>query len=230
MEENNENIEQLDVKLELMPNCAIRNLNFEDFLNLFQTSSLDISKFWLINAGYDSSGVKQFTHLIIRACQVRPFLGPHLVTIRLNSGEFETFWVNSLTFIRRTIFKFTDRLSFERSTYLIPFDDGQLLVRIKSIRSLLTIPQMDWVQKVPRSDLELITDIPIKKAKVSEPESPSSTGKTSQILNTYMQTMITYISRERNLNALESVEIVKEYAAEFCNDLSLKLINTQTNK
>ena len=42
-----------------------------------------------------------------------------------------------------------------------------------------------------------------------------------------MQTMITFISRERNLNALESVEIVKKYANDFCTDLSLKLEDAQ---
>ncbi len=227
-------LETLDIKLDLMPNCSIRNLNFEDFLNLFHTSSLDISKFWLINAGYDISGVKQFTHLIIRACQIRPFLGPHLVTVRLKSGELETFWVNSLTFIRRTIFKFTDRLSFERSTYLIPFDNGELLIRIKSIRSLLHIPQMDWAVKIPKivSEIEMDSPKKVKKVKLNDKNEndnveTNNNFKASQILNTYMQTMITFISRERNLNALESVEIVKKYANDFCTDLSLKLEDAQ---
>lgn len=232
-------MDSIEVKLEIMPDCAIRNLNFEDFLNLFKTASLDISNFWLINSGYNTLGTKLFTHLVIRACQSQPFSGPHLITVRLISGELETFWVNSLTFVRRTIFKFTDRLSFERSTYLIPCENGELLIRIKSVRSLLIIPQMDWDIKQPSSltkrtkycDLEEVEEAEEivneeereEKAQKIELTDNVKNIKMSSILNTYMQTMITYIAREKHLTTKQSVKIIKEYSIGFCDNLDNKL-------
>lgn len=132
-----------------MNNNAVRNFTFEQFFDIFKTSQLDISQFWLINSGFDQEGNKKYAHLVIRACAIRPLFGPHLVSIfEINKDSVEskpvmrTLWVHSLTDLRRNMFQFRDRLSFERSTYLIPFEDGQLLIRLKSIRAFLKLPML----------------------------------------------------------------------------------------
>lgn len=131
-----------------MSNNAVRNFTFEQFFNIFKTSELDISHFWLINSGFDQLGNKRYAHLVIRACAIRPLFGPHLVSIfEVDSSlstetkpAMRTFWVHSLTDLRRNMFCFRDRLSFERSTYLIPYNNGELLIRLKSIRAFLRLP------------------------------------------------------------------------------------------
>ena len=107
--------------------APIKNFTFEQFFDTFHCSNLDISKFWLMNVGF-VKGERRYAHIILRACQIRPFFGPHLVSAFYTSDsevqEMKTFWVHSLTFLRRNLFAFEDRLSFERSTYLIPYQDA----------------------------------------------------------------------------------------------------------
>jgi len=178
---------------------SIRNFSFEQFFSLFKTTSLDISTFWLINSGYDKEGNKKYVHLIIRGCKVRPFFGPHLVSVQNEKGELDTFWVNSLTHLRRNIFHFTDRLSFERSTYLIPFHNSEVLVRIKSIRCFLNIP--------------------FRGNENEEPIAPRPKKVRQQLLDTCMQSMVTYISREVNGTKQNIVDEMKRVVDDFCNQL-----------
>lgn len=184
---------------------SIRNYTFDQFYTLFKTTELDISSFWLINSGYDENGEKKYVHLIIRACQIRPFFGPHLVSIYKPDKTLNTMWVNSLTHLRRNIFKFTDRLSFERSTYLIPFQDSDTLVRIKSIRCFLLIP---IIQKYS------------SEIKLEKPASPKKQPKVKQqLLDTCLQTMVTYIDRELAGTTEETVTELKEIVDQFCDHL-----------
>jgi hypothetical protein len=66
-----------------------------------------------------------------------------------NDNTFLQFWVWSLTTLRKKFFEFTDRLSFERSSFLF-LNESQTLLRLKCVRSLLKIlrKQPQQVQKI----------------------------------------------------------------------------------
>lgn len=184
-----------------MNNFNIRNFTFNEFLSIFHTTRLDISTFWLINTGYDDKGNKKYVHLIIRACQIRPFFGPHYISLLDPDGQtLQDVWVNSLTYLRKHIFKFTDRLSFERSTYLMPYESGDVMIRLKSIRSLLTIPLSGRNKKVPR---------PLKK----------SNPMRTHLLETCVQNMISYLDREKDQSLEETIQEAQTFVEEYCKSL-----------
>lgn len=182
---------------------SIRNYTFDEFIAIFGTTKLDISAFWLINCGYDKNYNKKYVHVILRGCQVRPFFGAHYVSVMAEDGKLVDFWVNSLTALRRQIFQFTDRLSFERSTYLLPFRDGETMIRLKSVRAFLTIPTLSRGEKLPRSPRR-------------------NNGIREHLLETCMQTMISYIDREKEQSMNETIMEIKEFVDRYCN----KLINS----
>lgn len=192
---------------------SIRNFSFSEFLTIFKTTSLDISNFWLVNSGYDKEGNKKFVHIIIRACQIRPFFGPHLVSIMADDPkeDMRTFWVTSLTHLRRNLFNFADRLSFERSTYIVPYEDNSLLIRIKAVRSFLTIPQKEWVGRT-------IKVAPINEEDDNElQQSPSP--KSTHLLDSSLQQMLTFLSREHKTSIENTIHILRDYVHEYCDKL-----------
>ena len=207
----------------IISNESIRNFSFAEFIAIFNTSSLDISNFWLINSGYDAEGNKKFIHVIIRACQIRPFFGPHLISLVADEPNepMRTFWVTSLTHLRRNLFSFTDRLSFERSTYIVPYEDNSLMIRIKAVRSFLTIPQKDWSGRVLRqiSQREIVN----AREDISNPNEV----RNYHLLDSSLQQMITFISREKNNNQLEeSIKYLRDYVNDYCDKLHQQIINT----
>lgn len=203
---------------------SIRNFSFSEFLTIFKTTTLDISNFWLVNSGYDKDGNKKFIHIIIRACQIRPFFGPHLVSIMADDpkDDMRTFWVTSLTHLRRNLFNFTDRLSFERSTYIVPYEDNSLLIRIKAVRSFLTIPQKEWSGRPLKNIPTAIT--------VEEDETPSS-PKSTHLLDSYLQQMLTFLSREHKNSIEGTIQILRGYVHDYCDRLEaeIELANSDIN-
>jgi len=179
---------------------SIRNYTFDEFIAIFGTTKLDISAFWLINSGYDKEGNKKYVHVVLRGCQVRPFFGPHYVSVIQEDNKMHDFWINSLTALRRQVFQFTDRLSFERSTYLLPFHDGETMIRLKSVRTFLQIPVLRRGEKIPRS--------PRKNNQIRE-----------HLLETCMQTMISYIDREKEQDMEDTIIEIKEFVDRYCNKL-----------
>lgn len=189
-------------------NICADNYTFEDFISLFGSTSIDLDKFWLMNAGFNSANVKLYCHLIIRGYAIRPFYGPHLVSIFTTNGletKMETIWVHSLTFLRREIFGFQDRLSFERSSFLIPHKDGRLLLRLKSIRGFLTLPH-----------LKLETS----QSSVMSPRRGRDDSKVQQLLNHNIQNLITFISREKNMDLMQSTIYFSQYCKEYCSTIT----------
>lgn len=186
---------------------SIRNYSFQQFIDIFGSTKLDISDFWLISSGYDENNNKKYVHLIIRACRVRPFFGPHLISLlpEKEGDPMRNLWVNSLTHLRRQIFNFKDRLSFERSTYIVPFTDGEVLIRLKSIRSFLHIPLH------PHSSLQGTAGTPRpvrRKPHVKQ-----------HLLETCMQNMITYLDREKNQTTEETLNELKAFTTSYCDNL-----------
>ena len=190
----------------------VANFTFEQFIELFKTATLDISTFWLINCGFDEAGNKKYAHVILRACSIRPFFGPHLVSVFNNvegatDPEMKTFWVHSLTYLRKDILLFKDRLSFERSTFLMPFGDDRMLIRIKSIRTFLSLPKPA-----------------VENAESEKEDQPIELGvKRKTFLNQHIQSMISYLNRECSQSSLDSVNLVKEYIVEYCDELKTNL-------
>jgi hypothetical protein len=223
-----------------MNDNAVRNFTFEQFFDIFKTVELDISSFWLINAGFDKNGNKRYAHLVVRACSLRPLFGPHLVSIfevpELTNDQEEakpvmrTFWVHSLTDLRRTHFCFQDRLSFERSTYLIPYTDGQLLIRLKSIRAFLRLPiAPENTMVTPSSPRNLSTStVSREEVDVEDTEEErlahavimqEKSSKMKSLLNHHVQTMISYLNRELHQESKSSIEMVKSYVNHYCTEL-----------
>lgn len=190
---------------------SIRNFSFSEFLAIFKTTTLDISNFWLVNSGYDKDGNKKFVHIIIRACHTRPFFGPHLVSIMADEGSSEdmrTFWVASLTHLRRNLFNFTDRLSFERSTYIVPYEDNSLLIRVKAVRSFLVLPKKEWSGRPCRQLMILRSD-----------QEDVNTSKNTHILDSSLQQMLTFLSREHKTSIENTIPILRDYVEEYCDRL-----------
>jgi hypothetical protein len=186
---------------------SIRNYSFQQFIDIFGSTKLDISDFWLISSGYDEDNNKKYVHLIIRACRVRPFFGPHLISLlpEKEGDPMRNLWVNSLTHLRRQIFNFKDRLSFERSTYIVPFKDGEVLIRLKSIRSFLHIPVQNAFSATGSGGLPR----PVRrKPHVKQ-----------HLLETCMQNMITYLDREKNQTTEETLNELKTFTSNYCDHL-----------
>ena len=226
-----------------MSDNAVRNFTFEQFFDIFKTTQLDISQFWVINSGFDNEGVKKYAHLVIRGCAIRPLFGPHLVSIfeipeSIPEGQvvkpiMRTLWVHSLTDLRRNMFCFRDRLSFERSTYLIPYQDGELLIRLKSIRAFLKLPILmentmtavptpHYVQSTVEEEQEeegcelLEEDQMVCGHAVLMQE---KSCKMKILLNHHVQVMISYLNRELHQDSLSSINIVQSYVSSYCKEL-----------
>ena len=192
------------------------NYSFEQFIHLFRKASIDLSEFWLINVGFDVAGQRRYAYLIIRGYLVRPFYGPHLVSIEsCQEGEnvLTTLWVPSLTYLRREMFKFVDRLSFERSSYLAPYEDGTLLLRLKPIRAFLQVPNLK-----PKEHNEAAIRSQVAKTK--------DETRLHELLSHNIQALITIISRERNCSIVESTDYFMQFSQIYCIDISRQINKT----
>lgn len=189
-------------------NIAIENYDFEQFISLFHKIEININDFWLVNIGVNQAGEKRLVYLIIRAYATKPFFGPHLVSVFIRNeqdqSEMVTIWVHSLTFLRKELFQFQDRLSFERSTFLAPFMDSNSLIRLKSIRGFIHVPHA------------AINDghiLPIS------PRKARSRDRINLLLKRNIQGLITFLSRELDISMKESILELDQYVNVYCKDL-----------
>jgi hypothetical protein len=234
-----------------MSDNAVRNFTFEQFFNIFKTTQLDISHFWVINSGFDENGVKKYAHLVIRGCAIRPLFGPHLVSIfeipvatesQGTKPTMRTFWVHSLTDLRRNFFCFRDRLSFERSTYLIPYPEGELLIRLKSIRAFLKLPILMentiTAVETPRYVEASLGSANDEEENVDEEENElekrrcmhevlmqEKSCKMKSLLNHHVQVMVSYLNRELHQDSITSIQIVQSYVTSYCLELMEQMKN-----
>lgn len=187
---------------------AIENYDFEQFISLFHKIEININDFWLVNIGVNASGEKKLVYLIIRAYATKPFFGPHLVSIFIHNeeqkSEMVTIWVHSLTFLRKELFQFQDRLSFERSTFLAPFHDSQTLIRLKSIRGFIIIPYASINDG-------LVSIISPRKARPRD--------RINLLLKRNIQGLITFLSRELDISMRESILELGDYVNIYCKEL-----------
>jgi hypothetical protein len=189
-------------------NLAIENYDFEQFISLFHKIEIQINDYWLVNIGVNSVGEKRLVYLIIRAYASKPFFGPHLVSVFIlnesQQSEMVTLWVHSLTFLRKELFQFHDRLSFERSTFLAPFHDSQTLIRLKSIRGFIAIPHAAIHESV---------------GPIISPRKARSRERINLLLNRNIQALITFLSRELDMSMKHSIMELGCYVDTYCKEL-----------
>ena len=120
---------------------TIRNDSIETCSALFDFIPIDLNKFDCACVGMQSNKLKYFTPLRILSCESStPLHGTHHVSIYNNqTSSYDTMRVSSLTSLKRKTLGYIDRLSFERCTYLILYDQ-QKLIRLKNIRGLIQLP------------------------------------------------------------------------------------------
>jgi len=190
-----------------LKNVALSNYDFESFITTFKSIEINISDFWLVNFGINAQGERKFAYLIIRAYSTRPFFGPHLVSIMTaeenepNKSTMTTIWVHSLTFLRKELFQFHDRLSFERSTFLCPFEDVSCLIRLKGIRGFIQI----------RREAFQNAEITIRRGRSRE--------KINALLNKNIQSLIAFLSREADMSIKDSIVDICNYTQIYCQSL-----------
>ena len=117
-------------------NQQIENYSLDDCMKLLDPSRLYLHDYDLLCVGYKNNS-KQFYQLKILAAspQSKSLQGPHeLMVYGVNNNV--QFWVWSLTTLRKHFFEFTDRLSFERSSFII-LREPQILLRLKCARTVL---------------------------------------------------------------------------------------------
>lgn len=203
----------------------IKNFSFEQFFDTFHSNEINLSSFWLMNVGIVKEE-RRFAHIILRACQIRPLFGPHLVSVFYSKDneppEMKTFWVHSLTYLRRNLFQFEDRLSFERSTYVIPFQDGSLLVRLKSIRAFIYLP---YGSPNTGTQLETISE----RERTEKDQSEECTEKMKSLLNHHLQCMISYLNREMQIPSEVSIGFLHTYIQEYFENLKNKISTPHGN-
>jgi hypothetical protein len=195
-------------------NVALYNFDFDMFIDLFKKVEIDISQYWLVNYGTNAAGERRLVYLIIRGYAIRPFFGPHLISVQtLETGQTEptmtTVWVHSLTFLRRCLFLFQDRLSFERSTFLCPLIEGNVLIRLKSIRGFIHIPKLALTAET-------------KEECVVVPRKLRDRVKINALLNKNIQQLIMFVCREVGLNMRDSILEMGVYTQAYCNELLIK--------
>lgn len=100
----------------------------------FSKHPICLHRYWCVCIGI-IEGKRHFTYLRLIARLNQLLEGVHY----LQGIAPESRWVHSLTCLRKDILKYEDRLSFERSTFLI-YEEGKKLLRLKSIRSYLLLP------------------------------------------------------------------------------------------
>jgi hypothetical protein len=113
---------------------SLRNDLSDDNITLYE-----LEKYDLVSVGIRNN-VKYIVLLQILQCfNNTPLKGPHRVLLKKTSVGNHTLDVPSLTYLKKKIYKFSDCLSFERSTFVVLYEQ-QKLIRLKHIRGNLRIP------------------------------------------------------------------------------------------
>ena len=118
-----------------------------------------------------------------------------------SESTMTTIWVHSLTFLRKDLFQFHDRLSFERSTFLCPFQDVSCLIRLKGIRGFIQIKRESFQN----------AEVVIRRGR--------SRDKINALLNKNIQSLIAFLSREADMTIKDSILDICNYVQIYCQTL-----------
>jgi len=118
----------------------IENYSLHDCINFLNIEGLGLylHDYDILCIGYKNK-IKHMYQLQILASSPRSKMlqGPHELIIYDEQRSVQ-FWVWSLTTLRKNFFEFNDRLSFERSAFLV-LRKSEILLRLQCVRSILKI-------------------------------------------------------------------------------------------
>ena len=145
-ENENGNCEDFNWVVQKLNQNQIKNKQASDFYWIHrnpESQKIDLSKHILVNLCYHGTEkCLTFLQLLGKQSHRMMLQGPHYVRLYLPYEAPKEFWVSSLTSLRRLTFGATDRVSFERSTFLLDLPNKQL-IRMKLIRSKLDLPSLE---------------------------------------------------------------------------------------
>lgn len=124
----------------LLAKKQIRNLKTSELSTVFPTS-FDLSQHVCYCIGRISrhSPEKDVKILIMHGCEKCPLIGTHLIAYMDDRGRMVEQFIHSLNTLRTRSW-FDDKLSFERTTFIIYQDR---VVRLHQIRHLIRLPLLD---------------------------------------------------------------------------------------
>jgi hypothetical protein len=111
---------------------SICNYSLQECQELFGGNKLYLCDWLLVTVGR-KDGMKHVVFLQITSYEI-PLRGCHTLQLFLPNSQQIAFHVESLSYFRQHILKFTDRLSFERSTFIV-HREKEILIRLKCVRS-----------------------------------------------------------------------------------------------
>jgi hypothetical protein len=130
--------------IEKMNKKQYENFSLQKCIEYLGSDSIYLHDYDILCIG-NKNNQKHFVRLKILAsspnCKV--LQGPHEIVMYYREQYPLRFWVWSLTTLRKKFFEFSDRLSFERSSFLI-LPGPQILLRLKCVRSTLRV-----LRKIP---------------------------------------------------------------------------------
>ena len=191
----------------------IKNITFEELNSLFpDNAAIDLSHYYLVEIGHNAHGKRQlvFFKILHQGYQLPLLRGPHQV-MGCVQGSWCLFWVNSLTRLKSHFMGMYDRLSFERSTYLI-HSSSQKLIRLRCMRHRLSVPKLPLPSSLqiwndPRATSVMKQDVSSAMA-VRTPRPKTLTQRTQRQLKRSVQQM--YLSYARDLPEYSREELQEQ--------------------
>ena len=113
---------------------SIKNISMKNILTLFGSNKIDLADLDLVSIGKDGQGQKQIAFLKILSTNGSLLFGAQRVNCYYPYGGI--FDVTSLSALKTHFFLFQDKISFERSTFVI-HHESKSLVRLQIMRFLL---------------------------------------------------------------------------------------------
>lgn len=128
----------MDIYRGYKKHCTLRQ-----FLDHHGETHVNVTRCLMWVRGRNQEGLWIYRLLQITACARRAFIGQHLVQLLDPEPESPSFfWVHSLTCLKRQFWGFTDKISFERSVYVVIDDQTYLLA---DIRPYLTLDRQSLI-------------------------------------------------------------------------------------
>jgi hypothetical protein len=130
---------------------TIRNDSIEICTSYFSDIPISLNEYDCVCVGIGTNKLKYFTLLKILSCESNiPLHGPHNVRVYNHiTHTVDDLYTPSLTSLKKKTFHYIDRLSFERSTYLILYS-YQKIIRLKNIRGIISLP-CSTIPPIPKS-------------------------------------------------------------------------------
>ena len=194
---------------DILKQSCIHNEIIENYPEL--NTPFDLSTYHLICIG-NINNVRHHAYVRLHSYHsTKPLQGPHLVSIYFGAPKnaFYHLWVSSLTTLRKQFFHFEDRLSFERSTYII-LPEKQKLIRLKNVRGFL---RLHFEKQIESIYINNTTSIPYNISNNGWKKSGALTLRTKQQIDRLLRHIFT--SFQRDLCDYEMKDIFQSFEEEI---------------